>query len=120
MKKGTLLLMEISIMLLVIAIGGALCIGGFVKANDISRGAADRDRAYIEMQNLAEVFKHFDGDIDKIAEHYGIAPESPLEIESGGLALILDVTLEEYLAVGRITCGEESLETVTQREVPYE
>jgi hypothetical protein len=59
-NKAPLAMMEQLVMLLVFALAAALCVQVFVLADRTSRDSADRDRAVLEAQNLAEALKSDD------------------------------------------------------------
>ncbi len=67
-SKASLLLMEQLVMLLVFAIAAALCLGVFVRANQISEELTRRDEAVILAQNAAELLKST-GDLQQAQEH---------------------------------------------------
>ncbi len=57
-SKASLTLMEQSTMLLVFALAAALCLKGFLWAQQTARENIDRDQAVICAQNAAERIKH--------------------------------------------------------------
>lgn len=64
-SKGSLLLMELLIMILVFALAAALCLKAFAKAGEISDRTARMDEASILAQNAAEMLKATHGDFGK-------------------------------------------------------
>ena len=56
-SKASLFLMEQLVMVLVFALAAALCLGVFVRANEISSETARRDKAVIIAQNAAQMLK---------------------------------------------------------------
>lgn len=66
--RTSLLLMEQLVMLLVFALAAALCLQAFVTANRRSRTMADRDKAAVLCQSVAETLKHKTGDIPATLE----------------------------------------------------
>ncbi len=124
-KRLTLVLTELAIMLLVAAVASAICLSAFAKARSISKENALRDRAYTQMQSMAELFKHHGGDINAVASAYGRSAQDILTVEQDDITLTLTVTeWEGYIAEGVIvaasTDGEEigRLSILTQGEVP--
>ena len=71
-NKSTLLLLEIGIMLLVFALGSALCLNLFTHADNISQSSYNLDTASRHAQNIAEVLKSTHGDFEKAADILGI------------------------------------------------
>ena len=72
MKNRTpLILMELVVMLLVFAIGAALCLRAFSWADNVSREEAARDHAYLQIQNAAELLRSNRGDFAAAAEILG-------------------------------------------------
>ena len=70
-NRSTLLLMEIGIMLLVFAMGAALCLYIFTQSDDISRSSRNLDIASRHVQNIAEILKSTQGDFAEAAEIIG-------------------------------------------------
>lgn len=62
-RRTSLVLMEQLVMLLVFALAGALCLRAFVWAEQSSRERADRDRALLCAQNMAQTLKSSRGDL---------------------------------------------------------
>ena len=60
-SKAPLILMEQMVMLLVFALGAALCLQAFVKSDSLSSRSEARDRAAVEAQNAAETVRHYGG-----------------------------------------------------------
>lgn len=63
-NRGSLMLMEMLLMLLVFAMAAALCLQVFVKADDISRRVNERDRGVFLAQSAAEILKDNVGDLN--------------------------------------------------------
>jgi len=70
-RSASLLLMELTIMLLVFALAAALCVQAFVWADSRSRQSAQEDMALLHAQSAAEVLKHCDGDFALAAQTHG-------------------------------------------------
>lgn len=70
-NKATLTLMELSVMVLVLALCGALCLSAFAWADTAAREDAARQDALLVLQNAGEAMKHTGGDIQKAAQIYG-------------------------------------------------
>lgn len=70
-QKGSLVLMEQLIMVLVFALAAALCLQAFVLADRISADNAARDRAMLKAQSVAEEIKSCHGDGVRAAELLG-------------------------------------------------
>jgi len=70
-SKAPLAMIELLIMLLVFALGAALCLRAFSLANNTSRVNEMRDTAVIEAQNAAEILKHHSGDYSTAVKLYG-------------------------------------------------
>ena len=67
MRRGaSLVLMEQLVMLLVFALAGTLCLRAFVWAQQSSRERADRDRALLCAQNMAQTLKSSRGDLSEL------------------------------------------------------
>ena len=64
-SKGTLVFMELLVMILVFALAAAVCLQVFVKAKEISDRTAQLDEASILAQNAAEILKATQGDMEK-------------------------------------------------------
>jgi len=67
-NKSTLLLIEISIMLLVFTLGAALCLYIFSYSDRLSKNTLDRDMATLQAQNVAEALKSTNGDYAQAAK----------------------------------------------------
>ncbi len=70
-NKATLTLMELAVMILVFALGAALCLQAFAWADTGSLDNRDRDLALTHAQNGAELIKHYGGDLSRAAQTYG-------------------------------------------------
>ena len=62
--KGTLSLLEQSVMLLVFAAAAALCLKGFLAAQLAARESAQMDEAVLQARNVAEQLKYTGGEWD--------------------------------------------------------
>ncbi len=71
-SRSTLSLIELSIMLLVLALSSALCLRAFAGAADIAQNSAELDRAVVCAQNAAETLKRHAGQLDA-AEEYSLS-----------------------------------------------
>ena len=72
MKRGaSLLLIELTVMLLVFALAAALCVQAFVWADSRSHQSAEEDMALLHAQSAAEVLKHCHGDFAMAAQNHG-------------------------------------------------
>lgn len=89
-NRTSLVLMEQLVMVLVFALAAALCLGVFVKADQISRETRYRDEAVLLAQNGAEVLKSCAGSLEKTAEILdGTVTENGLQVESDGFIMVL-------------------------------
>lgn len=70
-NKATLTLVELAVMVLVLALCGALCLSAFAWADTKAREDAVRQEALLVLQNAGEALKHTGGDVQKAAELYG-------------------------------------------------
>lgn len=70
-NKTPLSLMEQTVMILIFALAGVLCLWAFVWADSHSRDNAVRDRAMLQAQNAAQVLKSEHGDYAAAAGAYG-------------------------------------------------
>lgn len=87
-NRTSLVLMEQLVMVLIFALAAALCLGVFVKADQISQETQRRDEAVLLAQNGAEVLKSCAGDAEKAARILGGSPtETGLTVESGGYTM---------------------------------
>ncbi len=104
-KKGTLVLIELSVMILVVAIAAAVCIGGMVWAGRTSKETAAIDKAYGIAQNAAELYRHFDGDLDRLAHKLGgsISEEKVSAQSDGYTVTVVSEAAVERLLGARIT-----------------
>lgn len=93
-NRTSLVLMEQLVMVLVFALAAALCLGVFVKADQISQETAHRDEAVLLAQNGAEVLKSCAGDLEKAAGILGgTSSGTGLTVSSG--AYTLEIELED-------------------------
>lgn len=70
-NKGTLVLIEQTVMLLVFALAAVLCLRAFVWADTTSKEVVARDQALIQAQNAAEVLKGCAGDLNATVGQMG-------------------------------------------------
>lgn len=70
-NKAPLSLIEQTIMILIIALAGALCLRVFVWADGHSRDKAQRDQALLLAQNAAQILKSERGDLAAAAQLWG-------------------------------------------------
>lgn len=70
-NKAPLALMEQTVMILVFALAGVLCLRAFVWADGHSRDNAMRDQALLLAQNAAQILKSESGDYADAARMYG-------------------------------------------------
>lgn len=89
-NRTSLVLMEQLVMVLVFALAAALCLGVFVKADQISRETRCRDEAVLLAQNGAEVLKSCAGSLENAAEILGgTVTENGLQVRSDGFTLVI-------------------------------
>lgn len=70
-NKAALTLIELSVMLAVFALAAALCLRGFVWAEETARACEARDQALLQAQSAAEVLKSCGSDMEKAAAIFG-------------------------------------------------
>jgi type II secretory pathway pseudopilin PulG len=70
-NKAPLAMIEQLIMLLVFSLAAAVCLRGFVWADQTSKRNALRDRAVVQAQNAAEILKSTEGDCEQAAAYGG-------------------------------------------------
>ena len=70
-NKASLILSEVTVMLLVFALAAALCLRLFAWSQTESQKQLCKDRAYLQLQTAAEVLKHYRGNFEAAAEHSG-------------------------------------------------
>ncbi len=70
-RRQTLTLIEITVMLLVLALAAALCMVCFVRIENCVRENVCRDRAITEMQNAGEELRYCGGDFAAAAHRHG-------------------------------------------------
>lgn len=111
-SKAPLALIELSIMLLVLALASALCLRIFVWADTRSRENSVRDTALVQMQSAAETLKEA-GDCEEAAKRFGgtwdgITWQIPCEIYT--IRVIPEATGQVHL------CGA-TVEAVYRKQV---
>lgn len=118
-NKTALTLMELSVMVLVLALCGALCLSAFAWADTKAQEDQNRQEALLVLQNAAEALKHTGGDVQKAAGIYGAwedgwkAAGFEITVESvpTDLALLGSARLEVWLdgtSLGSLTaCWQE-------------
>lgn len=114
-NRGTLVLIEQAVMLLVFALAAVLCLRAFLWANETSREIIARDGAMLQAQNAAEVLKHTRGDFDAAAEQAG-------GIRDGEHWVVFydedwNVTVEDPAYTLRAVSGRSDLEYLGRAEV---
>ena len=70
-SKAPLALMEQLVMVLVFALAAALCLQVFVLSDQMSRRGEMRDRAVVQVQNMAETLKSCHGNFAESAQALG-------------------------------------------------
>lgn len=70
-SKAPLVLMEQLIMLVVFSIAAAICVRAFVYSDQLSLQKQVRDQAIIQVQTLAETYKYYKGDVQKVIAEFG-------------------------------------------------
>ena len=70
-SKATLVLIELSVMLLVFVVAAAHCMQAFAWAEETSVNSDDRSRAIAAAQSAAERIKHYCGDFEAVAQTGG-------------------------------------------------
>lgn len=70
-SKATLILIELSVMLLVFVVAAALCMQAFAWAEETSVNSDDRSRAIAAAQSAAERIKYCRGDFETVAQAGG-------------------------------------------------
>lgn len=101
-NRTSLVLMEQLVMVLVFALAAALCLGVFVKADQISRETARRDEAVLLAQNGAEVLKSCAGDLQKTADILdGTSSNAGVTVISGVYTLEIELEDSGILGLGQ-------------------
>ena len=70
-RKSSLMLIELTVMLLVLAASAALCLRGFAWSDEKTREINRRDQALVQLQNAAEVLQAYDGNFAAAAAAFG-------------------------------------------------
>lgn len=112
------MLIELTVMLLVLAIVSALCLQAFVWSDSASAENNLRTEAMVHTQNAAQVLKHCNGDFsDAAGLHGGIWNGQQWVIESDNFTLHAEPVPSgtAYLGMARIeaVCGEKVLASLT-------
>lgn len=112
------MLIELTVMLLVLAIASALCLQAFVWSDSASAENDLRTEAMVHTQNAAQVLKHCNGNFLDAAELYGgIWNGQKWVIERDGFTLHAEPVPSEstYLGTARIEAvhGERVLASLT-------
>ena len=106
-SKAPLVMMEQIVMVLIFALAAALCLQTFVLSGRISQKTEAKNRALVEVQNVAEILKT--GGLNEFMEYYG--PE-----QTGGSwnsyfsedwALTQEESLAEYILNVSFTESQE-------------
>ena len=117
-RSGSLLLMELTVMLLVFSLAAAICVQAFVWADNSSRQSANEDMALLQAQNAAEVLKHCGGDLEQAAKIHGgnsngiwtVFYNEKWEIADGADVYSLRVepvtTAQEFLGQAKLTVSD--------------
>jgi len=119
MRKGhTLTFIEMTIMLLVLALVAALCLGVFAWTDDLSRVNTSRDAALMELQNTAQVFQHCEGDFEAAAALLGGSWDGSqwvLEFDAYRILVQPEQTGDPFLGSARLEARREEtlLATIT-------
>lgn len=83
-NKAPLMLIELTVMLLILALAAALCMQGFAWADTQAQNNARKDRALVELQSAAEVLQACSGDLQAaVALHGGV-------LEQGNWTILLE------------------------------
>lgn len=119
-RRQILGLIEMAVMLVVFALAAALCLRIFAWADRRAEEIGRKDEALVQMQNAAEVLRHYDGDFAAAAKHYGGNWDgSRWIIPWGELQIILrpEDTGVPYLGGARVEamCRGECLEAFSLR-----
>lgn len=70
-SKAPLMLIELTVMLLVLALAAGLCLQVFLWADRKAEESIRQDTAMVQLQNAAEVLKHSGGDYAAAAQELG-------------------------------------------------
>lgn len=70
-NKTPLAMIELTVMLLVLALAAALCLRAFAWADRRSEENSCRDTAVVELQSAAECLRHCGGDFEAAVSLYG-------------------------------------------------
>ena len=115
MKRASLSILELSLMLLVFAIAAVVCLRAYALADRLSREAEELDRAVLWAQTVAEEWKACDGNMDKGDLPCSKPGENTLRLpldkawEPAGEAAAYEVVLEAengLLPTARVTVRE--------------
>ena len=113
-NRASLVLMEQLVMVLVFALAAALCLGVFVRADEISRETVRRDEAVLLAQNAAEAVKSCAGDMEKTAGLLGgILTEQGVQAVTGEYTTDIVLLPTEVPGLGqariRVSCQKQVL-----------
>lgn len=87
-SKTSLMLLELALMLLVFSLAAALCLQGFLWADNRSQQVENQDAALLQAQNTAELLRHTGGDFPEAARLLGATlSEGSLILETEELRL---------------------------------
>lgn len=101
-NRASLILMEQLVMVLVFALAASVCLGVFVKADQISRDTARRDEAVLLAQNGVEVLKSCAGDLEKAAQLLdGTCTDTDLTAQNGELTLKVQLVESGITGLGQ-------------------
>ena len=115
-NRTSLVLMEQLVMVLVFALAASLCLGVFVKADQISRDTARRDEAVLLAQNGVEALKSTAGNLETAARILGgSAADGSLTVQSGGF--VLEARIADSGIAG---LGQAEISVYTEGELIFE
>lgn len=116
-NKAPLALMEQIIMILVFALASAVCLQGFVYANNLSKNGAWQQEASSKAQTVVEYCKAEQGDLDAVCEALsGERTERGLRImdTEADMQIVLELTdSTEYLQRAKVTAFVDEKEIYT-------
>jgi hypothetical protein len=69
-SKSSLLLMELIISILFFSLASTVCIQLFVRSHTLSSDTVALNNAIIQVQNIAELYSHSDGNLNSIRSYY--------------------------------------------------
>lgn len=108
-RSASLLLIELTIMLLIFSLAAALCVQAFVWADNRSRQSANEDMALFHARNAAEVLKHCNGDFALAAQTHGGSWDGVWKIAYNGKWEITEGAAKYSLLVEPVDTAQELL-----------